>query len=196
MSTDRVVLDRVVWTRWHESEQNDLHGELATNTFLSAVFLLINIFFFFFLFFPLFSADYKTVASLARHPPPLCGNNTMEMQCIFHAGKSRTAGTKPDIGQSCNETRHCLPRKTKARSVAPSPACLKFQNIPNISRKLCCSFEKLSRLLSFIPRLFVINEIGLAKFLFFSFFFSFPLLLQNLRKFEYTYRLFSNNFLY
>lgn len=126
-----------------------------------------------FLFFLFFSADYKTVASLARHPPPLCGNNTMEMQCIFHAGKSRTAGTKPDIGQSCNETRHCLPRKTKARSVAPSPGCLKFQNIPNISRKLRCSFEKLSRLLSFIPRLFVINEIGLAKFLFLFFFFRF-----------------------
>lgn len=140
--------------------------------------------FFFFLFsFFLFSADYKTVASLARHPPPLCGNNTMEMQCIFHAGKSRTAGTKPDIGQSCNETRHCLPRKTKARSVAPSPGCLKFQNIPNISRKLRCSFEKLSRLLSFIPRILVIDEI--AKFLPF-FFSSFPLLLRNLRKFEYT----------
>ena len=145
--TDRAVLDRVVWIRWHESGQNDLHGELATNTFLSAPLPFDKHFFFlpFFSFF-FFSADYKTVASLARHPPPLCGNNTMEMQCIFHAGKSRTAGTKPDIGQSCNETRHCLPLKTKARSVAPVSGLLKVSEHPEHLSKIALLLREIEQI--------------------------------------------------
>lgn len=109
-------------------------------------FLLINIFFPFLFFLFFFSADYKTVASLARHPPPLCGNNTMEMQCIFHAGKSRTAGTKPDIGQSCNETRHCLPRKTKARSVAPVSGLLKVSEHPEHLSKIALLLREIEQI--------------------------------------------------
>lgn len=85
--------------------------------------------------------------SLPTLAGPLCGNNTMEMQCIFHAGKSRTPGTKPDIGQSCNARtkRDIVCYGRQKPGLRPAVGCLKFQNLP---QKLCCSFEKLSRLLS------------------------------------------------